>query len=148
MPYAEANGLRFYYEDLGSGPPLVLLNGLTGTLDETALGGWATLRPYLAERYHIVHVETRSHGRTNNPGGSGAFAPSIAAADLSRRLDQHYAPGYWRDLLRWAIACELAPRENAIEYRRKSTPLNPESHGNRGGRCLGLRGSFAGRTVL
>jgi pimeloyl-ACP methyl ester carboxylesterase len=28
-----------YFEEMGSGPPLVLLNGLTGTLDEIGLGG-------------------------------------------------------------------------------------------------------------
>jgi pimeloyl-ACP methyl ester carboxylesterase len=146
------------------------------------------LRPYLTERYHVVHIETRGHGRTNNPGGAGGFAPATLAADiaalisnqglapahvagwstgalmclelaishaevlrsvvgigteytvddklrsgvqaldpdrveaenptwaadLASRLDRHDAPGYWRDLLRWAIACELDPRHDAI----------------------------------
>jgi pimeloyl-ACP methyl ester carboxylesterase len=83
MPYAEANGIRIYYEELGSGPPLVLLNNLTGTLDETGLGGWATLRPYLAQRYHVVHVDSRGHGRTNNPDGPDAFALATLAADIA-----------------------------------------------------------------
>jgi 3-oxoadipate enol-lactonase len=189
MPYAEANGLRMYFEEMGTGPPLVLLNGLTGTLDEIDLGGWATLRPYFAARFHVVHVETRGHGRTNNPDGQDGFAPATLAsdiaalinrldlapahvagfstggliglelaiahaeavrsvvgvgteytaddkmrsgvesldpdrieqenptwaADLARRHDPHHAPGYWRDLLRSALACELVPREHAIE---------------------------------
>jgi pimeloyl-ACP methyl ester carboxylesterase len=27
MPYADVNGLHLYYDDLGEGPPLVLLHG-------------------------------------------------------------------------------------------------------------------------
>jgi len=43
MPYAEVNGLRMYYEEKGSGPPLALLNGATGTLDEVWRGAWSSL---------------------------------------------------------------------------------------------------------
>ncbi len=187
MPYAEANGLRLYYEEQGSGPPLVLLNGATLTLDAPGRGGWATLRPLLAQRYRVVHVEGRGHGRTDNPGGPDAYtlatlaadiravieglglAPAHVAgfshgalvalelafahagavrsvvgiganytidakseagyqgldpdriereapeqaADLARRLDPHHAPGHWRDLLRWIVASETAPRSYA-----------------------------------
>ena len=48
MPYAMVNDLRLYYEDQGTGPPLVLLNGGTLTIDGPGAGGWAALRPYLA----------------------------------------------------------------------------------------------------
>src|SRR5437762_5291395 len=94
MPYAHANGLRLYYEEMGSGPPLVLLNNLTGTLDETGLGawaglgGWGTLRPYLAQRYHVIHVDSRGHGRTNNPEGPDAFALATLAADIVALIDR------------------------------------------------------------
>jgi pimeloyl-ACP methyl ester carboxylesterase len=78
MPYATVNGLRLYYEQArpsalvaagGTGPPLVLLNGGTGTIDAPVNGGgWGPLRTYFAQRYHVVHVEHRGHGRTDNPG--------------------------------------------------------------------------------
>jgi pimeloyl-ACP methyl ester carboxylesterase len=89
MPYAEMNGLRLYYEEEGTGPPLVLLNAVTGTVDEPHWGGgWATLRPFLAQRHHVVHVEGRGHGRTDNPGGADAYTLATLAADI-RALIEH-----------------------------------------------------------
>ena len=40
MPYAAVNGLRLYYEEEGTGPPLVLLSGATMALDSAMRGGW------------------------------------------------------------------------------------------------------------
>ena len=89
MPYASVNGLRLYYEEQGSGPPLVLLNAATGTVDEPVFGGgWATLRPFLAQRFRVVHVEGRGCGRTDNPGGAAAYTYATLAADAAA-LIQH-----------------------------------------------------------
>jgi pimeloyl-ACP methyl ester carboxylesterase len=88
MPFAEVNGLRLYYEDEGSGPPLVLLNAATLTVGEGWRGGWATLRPYRSERYRVVHVEPRGHGRTDNPGGGAAYTRATLAADVVALLEQ------------------------------------------------------------
>ena len=63
MPVATVNGLRLYYEEQGSGPPLVLLNAATGTVDEPVIGGgWATLRPFLAQRFDegVFHITLES----------------------------------------------------------------------------------------
>jgi pimeloyl-ACP methyl ester carboxylesterase len=83
MPYADVNGLHLYYEEQGSGPPLVLLNGGMGTLDRGARGGWDTLRPLLAQRFRVVHVEARGHGRTDDPGGPDAHTLPTLAADIA-----------------------------------------------------------------
>ena len=88
MPYAAVNGLRLYYEEEGTGPPLVLLNAATLTIDGPGRGGWATLRPYLAERYRVVHVEQRGHGRTDNPGGGAAYTRATLAADVAALIEQ------------------------------------------------------------
>jgi hypothetical protein len=39
MPYAAVNGLRLYYEEEGTGPPLVLLNAATLTISGPGCGG-------------------------------------------------------------------------------------------------------------
>src|SRR3982751_2581001 len=83
MPYAEANGLRMYYEEQGSGPPLVLLNGATGTLDEVWRGGWASLWAYLAQRYRVVQFEQRGNGRTVNLGGQDTYTYATLARDTA-----------------------------------------------------------------
>jgi 3-oxoadipate enol-lactonase len=98
MPYAMVNDLRLYYEQArpsalvaagGTGPPLVLLNGGTGTIDAPVNGGgWGPLRTYLAQRYHVVHVEHRGHGRTDNPGGGAAYTLSALAADVVALIEQ------------------------------------------------------------
>ncbi len=74
MPYAQVNDVTMYYEDLGSpqAPPLVLLHGAGGTIDDP-VGGWAGLVPSFAERHRVLLVEHRGHGRTNNPAGFMTF---------------------------------------------------------------------------
>ena len=74
MPYAEVNGLSLYYEEEGQsdGDPLILLHGAGGTIDDP-VGGWAGLVPSFGERYRLVLVEHRGHGRTANPAGFMTF---------------------------------------------------------------------------
>lgn len=87
MPYAEVNGLRMYYEEQGSGPPLVLLNGATGTLDEVWRGGWSSLWPYLGQQYRVVQFEQRGNGRTDNPGGQDAYTFGALASDTAALIE-------------------------------------------------------------
>lgn len=89
MPYLQVNDLTLYYEELGplDGPPLVLLHGAGGTIDDP-VGGWAGLAPSFAERYRIVLVEHRGHGRTDNPAGVMTFEQmGDDVAELVARLD-------------------------------------------------------------
>ena len=65
MPFIDVNDIRMYYDDVGTGPPLILLNGATGT----NIDSWQKLRSSLAQHYRVLHVEHRGHGRTNNPAG-------------------------------------------------------------------------------
>ncbi len=81
MPFAEVRDIRMYYEEAGSGEPLILLHGATGTL-EMHSAGWGGMAPALAERYRAIQVEHRGHGRTDNPSGRIAYdqiAEDIAA---------------------------------------------------------------------
>ena len=73
MPYTAVNGLNLYYEEEGSGPPLVLLSGATMALDSAPRGGWASLRPYLAQRFRVVQFDQRGHGRTDKAAGGDAY---------------------------------------------------------------------------
>jgi pimeloyl-ACP methyl ester carboxylesterase len=57
--YAEVNGLRMYYETLGTGRPLVVLHGAYMTVD--AMGGLVT---NFAENRRVIAVELQGHGRT------------------------------------------------------------------------------------
>lgn len=74
MPYANVNDLDMYYEEQGPSDeqPLILLHGAGGTIDDP-VGGWAGLAPSFAERFRLVLVEHRGHGRTGNPAGFMSF---------------------------------------------------------------------------
>ena len=73
MPYAEVNDIRVYYEEAGAGEPLLLLHGALGAVDPAVTSGWFALLPALAGRYRTFSVETRGHGRTDNPAGELSY---------------------------------------------------------------------------
>jgi pimeloyl-ACP methyl ester carboxylesterase len=78
--YADAGGLRTYYEVHGEGEPLVLLHGGLSTVE--------TLDPMtvaLAQQYRVYLPERRGHGRT--PDVDGPITFQNMAADTAALLD-------------------------------------------------------------
>ncbi len=51
--------MNLNHKTFGSGPPLVILHGLFGTLDN-----WSTLARRWAEHYTVILVDQRNHGRS------------------------------------------------------------------------------------
>src|SRR5215211_420992 len=81
MPLASVNGLDLYYEETGSGPPLLLIAGLSGnTL------GWAMLQPTLAERFRVIAFDNRGAGRSSAP--PGPYTTRRMADDAAALLDR------------------------------------------------------------
>jgi 3-oxoadipate enol-lactonase len=64
MPLVQLNGIDRYYEQTGSGEPLLLINGLGGT----ALS-WEPLLPALAARFRVITSDNRGVGRSAAPPG-------------------------------------------------------------------------------
>ena len=61
--YVRANdGVRLYYEEAGSGKPIVLIHG--GGL---SLAWWKRNFPALAEKFHVIAADTRGCGRSDKP---------------------------------------------------------------------------------
>lgn len=83
MPYAPANGLEMYYEDHGSGDPLVLLHGAYMTVDM-----FGPFLPGIAEVRRVIAPEARGHGRTADVEGPITY-PQMAddVAALLRQLE-------------------------------------------------------------
>src|SRR5579872_1052825 len=74
--YTQANGLKIYYGSYGSGTPLILLHAATQTADD-----WRPFIPRLSERFRVFALDSRGHGRTDNPAGFlsyGQMADDIA----------------------------------------------------------------------
>ena len=74
MSYVDANGVHTYYEEHGSGDPLLLLHG--GLADAS---GFALQTPAFAERYRVVVPDRRGHGRT--PDVDGPITYDVMADD-------------------------------------------------------------------
>lgn len=63
MPYATAeDGTRLYYEEVGVGEPLLLINGQGGDHK-----GWDSVRDDFASRYHVIVFDHRGTGRSDKP---------------------------------------------------------------------------------
>ena len=61
MPTAIINGLDHYYEDLGSGDPLVMLHGASSSSQSLAQHF-----PELSARYRIIAPDRRGMGRSSH----------------------------------------------------------------------------------
>jgi len=80
MPTIAVNGFEMYFEDRGSGEPLVLLHGGMG------IGGdWRHVFPRDPAGYRVVVPDLRGHGRSTSPGEP--FSIHRCADDVRALLD-------------------------------------------------------------
>src|SRR5438876_4676807 len=63
--YVAANGIKLFYEERGSGHPLLLLHGGSSTHSD-----WQSQLPAWAPHFRAIMPDNRGHGRTVNPGGA------------------------------------------------------------------------------
>jgi pimeloyl-ACP methyl ester carboxylesterase len=80
--YADVNGIRMYYETVGSGRPLVLIHGGGSTINTT----FGTILPFLAQNHRVIAVEMQAHGRTSDRPGAESFQQD--ADDVAELLKQ------------------------------------------------------------
>ena len=63
--YATVNGIKMYYEIYGEGQPLLLLHGNGGSI-----GGHAGRIEYFKNKYQVIAIDSRAHGKTEDIGDS------------------------------------------------------------------------------
>ena len=79
--FVEVNGARIYYEVRGSGPPLLLIMGLTGD------AGWfEPLAELLAERFTVITYDRRGNSRSPRPEGWASTSVAEQADDAAGLL--------------------------------------------------------------
>lgn len=103
MPTVPIRDINVYYEEAGSGTPLVLLTGLGGDIQ-----GWAFQVRDFSTLFHVITPDNRGAGRTSAP--DRPYSISQMAGDVAGLLDRLGIPkahvlGY---SLGGAIAQELA----------------------------------------
>ena len=92
--YLTVRGVRLYYEEYGTGPPLLLLHGNGGSISS-----FAKTIPYFAQHYRVIALDSRAHGRSVDRGDSLSFeqmADDCAALLARLRLDSANVLG-WSD---------------------------------------------------
>lgn len=61
MPYFERDNVKIYYEDVGSGEPIIANHGLS---EDTTYWSDTGVTEKLAEKYRVISMDMRAHGRT------------------------------------------------------------------------------------
>src|SRR5260370_14653339 len=80
MAFVENQGARIYWDELGSGAPLLLIMGLGWPSY-----AWYRTRPVLSAKYRTIALDNRGVGQSDAPPGPYSMAqmPSTAAAVLT-----------------------------------------------------------------
>ncbi|MGH7970241.1 MAG: alpha/beta fold hydrolase, partial [Limisphaerales bacterium] len=76
--------MQLHYRTYGDGPPLIILHGLFGSLDN-----WHSISSKLAERFRVLAVDQRNHGRSPH---SDQMSYEVMAADVSGLLEHEKIP--------------------------------------------------------
>lgn len=107
MPFADSNGVQIHYEVAGSGAPLVLFHGLTGSgirwHDNGIVAG-------LSGGYQVILLDARGHGQSDKPHRREDYGGAIHAADVLAVLDDLdlRSSHFWGHSLGGNVALSLA----------------------------------------
>ena len=123
MPFAENDGTRIYWEEQGSGPPLVLIMGLGYTSEM-----WYRMAPAFAREYRTIIFDNRGVGQSQVP--ATAYGINDMAADTAAVMD---AAGIESAHVFGISMGGLIAQEFAIRYpeRTRSLILGCTHHGGR-----------------
>lgn len=85
MPFTTApDGVRIHYAVEGTGPPLILLHGFTGSHRDWWSFG---LVDALRDDFQLIMPDARGHGASEKPHEPGSYGLDIAAFDVVAVLD-------------------------------------------------------------
>jgi len=84
MAFAVNQGVKIYWDEVGSGEPLLLIMGLGYPSD-----AWHRTRPVFARRYRTISLDNRGIGRSEMPPGT--YTIPLMASDAAAVLDAAHA---------------------------------------------------------
>ncbi len=89
LPYASngrtemVNGKNIYYEETGSGTPLLLMHGFNRTAED-----WKPYVKDLSRNYRVIAVDLPGHGRSDVLDSGNAYHHSLASLHLAKFVKQ------------------------------------------------------------
>ena len=78
MPYADANGIRLYYEETGKGTPIVWVHEFADDLH-----GWEGQLQYFSRRYRCIAYNARGYPPSDVPKSAAKYSQAIATDDIA-----------------------------------------------------------------
>src|SRR3982074_2234532 len=78
MPYADANGVRLYYEEAGKGTPIVFVHEFAGDLRS-----WEPQMRHFSRRYRCIAFNARGYPPSDVPKAKTAYSQQIARDDIA-----------------------------------------------------------------
>ncbi|MFQ5698988.1 MAG: alpha/beta fold hydrolase [Myxococcota bacterium] len=86
MPDFDSDGVRIAYDDVGSGPPIVLVHGFAANVEfNWARPGWIDALTGAGRR--VVALDCRGHGRSDKPLDPAAYGGDLMPSDVLRLMD-------------------------------------------------------------
>lgn len=82
MPIAHVNGIQLYYEDTGTGSPLVWVHGFA-----CGIRSWDPQVRELSGPYRMIAYDVRGFGLSEAPHSADAYSQSISVVDLAALFD-------------------------------------------------------------
>jgi len=80
MPHVETNGIQMYYEERGSGEPLIMIMGIT------APGGvWDAHADAWKDDFRCIYPDNRGVGKSDKP--EGEYSSAMMADDYAGLMD-------------------------------------------------------------
>ncbi|HLH02566.1 MAG TPA: alpha/beta fold hydrolase [Bryobacteraceae bacterium] len=113
MPYAMSDGVRLYWNEIGQGPPVLLIMGLSFTHEM-----WYRVVPVLRKRRRVILFDNRGVGRSDCP--KGPYSIRQMARDAAAVLD---AAGVPTAAVIGASMGGMIAQELALEYPERVSSL-------------------------
>ena len=82
MPFVTVKGVRLYYEEAGTGTPLVFVHEFAGDARS-----WRPQMQFFARRYRCIAYNARGYPPSDVPDDPAAYSQDQAVADLLAVLD-------------------------------------------------------------
>jgi pimeloyl-ACP methyl ester carboxylesterase len=84
MAYADNAGVDIHYEVVGSGPPLTLMHGMGGSIENWHRAGYVEA---LKDEFQLILVDSRGFGASGKPHEVAAYSREAKVGDVCAVLD-------------------------------------------------------------
>ncbi|MGF7081304.1 alpha/beta fold hydrolase [Mucilaginibacter sp. UYCu711] len=124
--FYDVRGIKMYTEAYGTGKPLLMIHGNGGNM-----GAFGNTIPYFAQKYMVIAVDSRAHGRTVDDRDSLSFemmADDFDALLTAMHIDSAYVLG-WSDGGINALVLAMRHPGKVIKLASTGANLVPDSTG-------------------